>query len=598
MTEMKYKAFISYSHYTDHQFAPSLQQALETFSKKWYQIRKMRIFRDETDLSIAPSLWGEIVKALNQSEYFIYLASPKASKSKWVKKEIDWWINNKKVNNLIIVQTQGEIEWNDTKESFNWDITNSIPINLDKIFIDEPLFIDMKWVKNTKTQLTTNHPRFVNDIATISSCLLNIDKEKLIGFSVTQKKQRNILISSFLATLLTLLILSIFSSYSFMLKKKEAEKSLKISQERLKDAVGVYWLYLLISDYSDGKIDKNKSLDKILTVLKSDNPERIVRVASLMEKYISIKGAIFDAKKDKYKNIKTNISLPIFTNTYTSIYSRNPKYTTELFILEAPYIISTWNDEEIKSLYLLLQVLLDKNHPKIFKRYGKSMKNDERDKLLFMSLVLESTFSTAKNTAIHSLIKHKYFRKYFDNLYYWSFFLNENLKENGEIIRNYGVFSDKKFPDLIKRIGRISENFYSYIIQNKHALNKDVYIKIIDFCVNGIYLLNLETQVDNVKKEISNKNNPNWIIFKEKKYDQAINEYKKILNIRKNDYYALLGIANIHLNNHNYDIFIQQIKFLSEKWPTEKKTLERYKDEVLNIINDTNQDLKKLLFRE
>lgn len=599
--EIKYKAFISYSHHEDKKFSSYLQHSLEIFSKKWYQIRRIKLFRDETNLSVTPSLWGGIEKALNQSEYFIYLASPSAAKSKWVKKEIQWWKDNKDAKKIILVLTSGSIEWNDKENSFNWNITDSLPQNLNNVFTNEPLFVDMKWVKNSKTQLSTKHPRFLDNTATLSSSLLNIDKEQLIGFSVTQRKRRNIIVSTFIALLVFLSLIASISSYSFFQKKQEAEASLKVSQERLKDAVGVYWLYLLISDYSDGKIDKNKSLDKILSVLQENDPERIIKVASLMENYISLKGAIFDEKKDKYKNSKTNISLPIFTDTYTSIYSRKPEYTTDLFILEAPYIISTWNDEEIKSLYLLLETLLDGAHPKIFKRYGKSMTKDEYKKLKFMSLILKSSFEKISEESIIELINSEYFLNYFNNVYYWSFFLNENMKENGEIIRGYGIFSNDKFPDLIPRIGRISENLYSYVSKLNSNKGNEFHRKIIDFSVDGIYFLDTNTKIDSVEEKIAQKNNPNWILSKAKelvyleKYDQASDQYREILSIRENDYHASLGIANIYLKKGEHENFIKKIDDISNKWPTEKEFLSLYKNQVLNVISDTKHDLKKMI---
>lgn len=112
----EYKAFLSYSHSEDKYFSPVLQSSLETFANKWYQIRRIKIFRDETNLTITPSLWSSIKSALNNSEYFIYLASPKATQSKWVTKEIEWWIKHKSTEKLLIVLTDGEIIWNDEKK--------------------------------------------------------------------------------------------------------------------------------------------------------------------------------------------------------------------------------------------------------------------------------------------------------------------------------------------------------------------------------------------------------------------------------------------------------------------------------------------------
>jgi hypothetical protein len=56
----QYAAFISYSHALDRKLAPALQRAIETFAKPWYRMRALRVFRDETNLSVAPDLWRKV----------------------------------------------------------------------------------------------------------------------------------------------------------------------------------------------------------------------------------------------------------------------------------------------------------------------------------------------------------------------------------------------------------------------------------------------------------------------------------------------------------------------------------------------------------
>jgi hypothetical protein len=51
----KYKAFITYSH-ADMSLATALQSGLHSFAKPWYQLRAIRVFRDQTNLSANPDL--------------------------------------------------------------------------------------------------------------------------------------------------------------------------------------------------------------------------------------------------------------------------------------------------------------------------------------------------------------------------------------------------------------------------------------------------------------------------------------------------------------------------------------------------------------
>ena len=106
-----YNAFISYSHAADGKMAPALQEGLEKFAKPWFKIRSLNIFRDEASLSASPHLWANIQKALDESEFLIYMASPVSASSIWVGREIEYWVTNKSIDKLLIVLTDGEIPW-------------------------------------------------------------------------------------------------------------------------------------------------------------------------------------------------------------------------------------------------------------------------------------------------------------------------------------------------------------------------------------------------------------------------------------------------------------------------------------------------------
>jgi hypothetical protein len=85
---LRYDAFVSYSHAADGRLAPALQRALHRLAKPWYQVRALRVFRDETALSTNPHLWTSITDALDESEWFVLLSSPEAAASVWVQREL------------------------------------------------------------------------------------------------------------------------------------------------------------------------------------------------------------------------------------------------------------------------------------------------------------------------------------------------------------------------------------------------------------------------------------------------------------------------------------------------------------------------------
>src|SRR3954449_1084957 len=144
---MRYNAFISYSHAADGKLAPALQSALQRFAKPWYRRRALRIFRDQTSLAATPELWPTIQTALDDSRYFLLLASPEAAQSKWVRREVSHWLATKPAGRLFIVLTGGELVWDETAGDFDWTKTTSLPQELRGASPAEPLWVDLRWAR-------------------------------------------------------------------------------------------------------------------------------------------------------------------------------------------------------------------------------------------------------------------------------------------------------------------------------------------------------------------------------------------------------------------------------------------------------------------
>jgi len=136
-----YRAFISYSHAADGRLGPALQSALGRFAKPWNQLRAMRVFIDKASLTANPHLWSTIQEALDTSEYFILLASPASAKSIWVQREVAHWIARGRVEQLLIVLTEGQLVWDEHARDFDWSQTDALPEALKGTCQEEPLSI-------------------------------------------------------------------------------------------------------------------------------------------------------------------------------------------------------------------------------------------------------------------------------------------------------------------------------------------------------------------------------------------------------------------------------------------------------------------------
>ena len=186
---MQYKAFMSYSHAADGKLAPALQSALQRFAKKWYQLRAFRVFRDDASLATTPALWKEIQRALDNSEFFILMASPKSAVSVWVQREVDHWLKNHSVNNLLIVLTEGELLWDKKVNEFVWNEHTPLPVCLKGVFKEEPRYLDLRWARNPEKQLSLNHNRFRESVADLGATLHDRPKDDLIGEEVRQHRK-------------------------------------------------------------------------------------------------------------------------------------------------------------------------------------------------------------------------------------------------------------------------------------------------------------------------------------------------------------------------------------------------------------------------
>jgi len=227
---MLYKAFISYSHGADHQLAPALQSALHRFTKPWYRLRALRVFRDKTNLAANPGLWSSIEKALGESEYFILLASPQAAASPWVQRETDHWLHQRSNDQILIVLTDGELVWDSIANDFDWSRTNALPKNLEKRFKEEPLFIDLRWAK-TEEQVSLNNPRFRDAIADLAVPLHGLNKDEVIGEDVRQHRVFKRVASGAIALLVLLLTASIVAAAIAIQQRNIADQQREIAVE-------------------------------------------------------------------------------------------------------------------------------------------------------------------------------------------------------------------------------------------------------------------------------------------------------------------------------------------------------------------------------
>src|SRR3984957_1773393 len=212
----RYGAFISYSHAASADLASGLQKWLETYAKPWWRRRAIDVFRDETDLAAAPALWSRIADALDQSSHFILLASPEAAQSKWIKREIRYWLGDsnasalngpdldapmsnpkpERVATLLIALTGGDINWDEKAGKagdFDWSKTSALPRQLSGVFSEEPQWVDLKTIverEHLRASLSRSNAEFMRAVAQLAAPIRGIsDFSRLVSEDYRQYRR-------------------------------------------------------------------------------------------------------------------------------------------------------------------------------------------------------------------------------------------------------------------------------------------------------------------------------------------------------------------------------------------------------------------------
>ncbi|WP_066363765.1 TIR domain-containing protein [Herbidospora mongoliensis] len=175
--DFRYDAFISYGSAADRQLARDVHRALHRLGRRWNQVRAVRVFRDDETLGVSNDLWGEIQKALDSSRFFILLASPAAAASRWVEREVHYWMERHQApDRLLIVLTRG-------------DLHVSLPAYLQRTDYPEPLYLDLSWM-NGSTDSRAKSARLAEDMARLAAPLHGVTKDELLGMD--RRRQRNL----------------------------------------------------------------------------------------------------------------------------------------------------------------------------------------------------------------------------------------------------------------------------------------------------------------------------------------------------------------------------------------------------------------------
>ncbi len=139
-----YDAFISYDH-DDRAVAHGIQRGLQRIGRRFGQPPALRVFRDSTDLTASPDLWGKVTEALDRSRYLVVVQSPSAVASKWVNREVAHWLERRGSDHVLFVVASGCLVWDEAAGRFDPGSSDAaLPVLTQPGALPaEPLYVDV-----------------------------------------------------------------------------------------------------------------------------------------------------------------------------------------------------------------------------------------------------------------------------------------------------------------------------------------------------------------------------------------------------------------------------------------------------------------------
>lgn len=222
--ERGYDAFISYSHRLDGAIAARLQAELQRFAKPWYQVRALRVFRDQTSLAASPDLWTTIEQALDNSRWLILMASPGSAQSPWVAKEIGWW-RERLASHILVAVTGGELVWDASAADLDWAASTALSKEaLGHAFSQEPRWVHLRWARAQADSLRSADPRLQDAVADLAATIRELPKDSLIGEHIRQRRRT---MRSVGATLTALVILLAFAVLAAVVAQRQRDRAIR-----------------------------------------------------------------------------------------------------------------------------------------------------------------------------------------------------------------------------------------------------------------------------------------------------------------------------------------------------------------------------------
>lgn len=222
-----YDAFISYSHSQDRGLSKALQRTIERWGSPVPGRRRLRVCRDESNLAADPDLWEAIRNRLDQSRYFVLMASPASARSPWVTKEVMHFVaNNEEARQRIgIVLTDGALGWlTDDEPSV---AERAIAPEVVSLFAQQPLIVDLRDFRHSQSS-----PEYFARVATLVAAIVGKDKDEVFGEHLTAQRRFIMSLVGGIAVLSLAIVLAVVQYLRANEQAAEAKRQAEIAKRQ------------------------------------------------------------------------------------------------------------------------------------------------------------------------------------------------------------------------------------------------------------------------------------------------------------------------------------------------------------------------------
>jgi hypothetical protein len=230
MSERVYDAFVSYSQAEDRGVAQRLRAGIEKFAKPWYRLRALRVFLDVSSLAAEPSLWPSVERALASSRWFVLVTSPTAAASKWVDREIRWWLAKRPVERLLIVVADGTLAWDQGAGDFDTAASSALPPALRGAFPEEPRWVTVPLSVSGNPEPSEAEMR--GTVVAVAATIRGIGREELEGDAVRERQRTKRWVVGAISSLSLLLVIAVVAGLVALNQRASAIDQAHVSLSR------------------------------------------------------------------------------------------------------------------------------------------------------------------------------------------------------------------------------------------------------------------------------------------------------------------------------------------------------------------------------